>query len=107
MITARFLATDTVGATPFFIICGAGAEPSPLLLRPFIGLLYQPCVIYNNCGAISGMNDWQEKPKYSEKTYPQCRSVRHIPHDLAWARIPTASMESRRLTYIPYYASEG
>jgi hypothetical protein len=26
--------------------------------------------IYDDCGAIGGMNEWQEKPKYSEKTCP-------------------------------------
>jgi hypothetical protein len=35
-----------------------GVEPSPLLLRPFIGLLYQPWMMTDgdDCGAISGMN---------------------------------------------------
>jgi hypothetical protein len=35
---------------------GAGLEPSPLLLRPFIGLLYQLWFIDgDDCGAISGI----------------------------------------------------
>jgi hypothetical protein len=38
---------------------GAGVEPSPLLLRPFIDLLYQPWMIDgDDCGEISGMNEW-------------------------------------------------
>jgi hypothetical protein len=46
-------------------------EPSPLLLQPFIGLLYRPWMIDSvDCGAISGMNGWQGKPKYSEETFP-------------------------------------
>jgi hypothetical protein len=50
---------------------GAGVEPSPLLLRPFTSLLYQPRMIDgDDCGAISGMNEWQGKPKYSEETCP-------------------------------------
>jgi hypothetical protein len=49
----------------------AGVEPSPLILRPFIGLFYQPWVMDgDDCAAISGMNEWQEKPKYSEETCP-------------------------------------
>jgi hypothetical protein len=40
-------------------ICRTVLEPSPLLLRPFIGLLYQPW-----------MNEWQGKLKYSKKTCP-------------------------------------
>jgi hypothetical protein len=44
---------------------GAGAEPSPLLLLPFIGVLYKPWKIEgDDCGAITGMNEWQWKPKY-------------------------------------------
>jgi hypothetical protein len=50
---------------------GAGVEPSPLLLRSFIGLLYQPWVIDgDDYGAISGMNEWQGKPNFPEKTCP-------------------------------------
>jgi hypothetical protein len=55
----------------YLFICGAGVEPSPLLLRLFIGLLYQPCTIDgDDCEAISGMNEWQGKPTYSEETCP-------------------------------------
>jgi hypothetical protein len=46
-------------------IYGAGVEPSPLVLRPFIGLLYQPWMIDGvDCGAVSGMNNWEGKPEY-------------------------------------------
>jgi hypothetical protein len=48
-----------------------GVELSPLLLRPLIGLLYQPWIIDGDyCGALIGMNDLQGRPKYSEKTRP-------------------------------------
>jgi hypothetical protein len=54
----------------FFIYC-AGVEPSPLLLWPFIGLLYQPWMIDgDDCVAVSGMNEEQGKPECSEKTCP-------------------------------------
>jgi hypothetical protein len=44
-----------------FKIVLAGVERSPLLLEPFIGLLYQPWMIDDDdCGAIGGMNDWKE-----------------------------------------------
>jgi hypothetical protein len=50
---------------------GAGVEPSPLLLRPFIGLLYQPWMVDgDDCGAVSGMNEWQGKQMYWEETCP-------------------------------------
>jgi hypothetical protein len=43
----------------FIFICGAVADPSPLLQQPFIGLLYQPWIIDgDDCGAISVMNEW-------------------------------------------------
>jgi hypothetical protein len=55
-----------------------GLEWNPvLLLRPFIGLLYQPWMKDNeDCGAVSVMSEWQGKPKYSEGTSPcvHCRS---------------------------------
>jgi hypothetical protein len=54
-----------------FIFVWAGVEPGPLILQPFIGLLYQPWMIHaEKCGAISGMNEWQGKMKYSEETCP-------------------------------------
>jgi hypothetical protein len=38
-------------------------------MRPFIGLFYQPRMIDgNDFGAISGLNEWQGKPKLSEET---------------------------------------
>jgi hypothetical protein len=44
-------------------------EPSLLLLTPFVDLLYQPWMTnIDDCGAVSGMNEWQGKLKYSEKT---------------------------------------
>jgi hypothetical protein len=50
-------------------IYGAGVETNLLLLRPFIGLLYQPWMTDgNDSGEVSGINEWQEKPKYSEET---------------------------------------
>jgi hypothetical protein len=49
----------------------AGVALNPLLLRPFIGVLYQPWMVDgDNCGAINGMNKWQGKPKYPEETCP-------------------------------------
>jgi hypothetical protein len=43
-------------------------EPGPLILQQFIGLSYQPWMIDgNDCGSVSGMNELQRKPKYSEE----------------------------------------
>jgi hypothetical protein len=50
-------------------ICGAGLDSSSLLLRPFIGLVYQRWTIDgDDCGAVDGMIVWHGKPKCSEKT---------------------------------------
>jgi hypothetical protein len=52
-------------------IYGVRVEPSSLLLRPFVGLLYQPWMIDgDDFGANSGRNEWQGKPKFPEKTRP-------------------------------------
>jgi hypothetical protein len=49
----------------------AGVKPSALWLRKFIELLYQLWMRYiDDCGAIRGMNEWQDKPKYAEETCP-------------------------------------
>jgi hypothetical protein len=42
--------------------------------------------------------NWQGKPKYSEKTYPNVTLSTTIPHDLTWARTRAATVGSRRLT---------
>jgi hypothetical protein len=48
---------------------GVGLEPSPILLRPFIGLLYHLWAIGGDyCGAVGGMNEWHGKPKFLEET---------------------------------------
>jgi hypothetical protein len=63
-------------------ICGVGVEPGPLLQRPFIGLLYQPCLIdADDCEAINGINEWQVKPKYSDKTCSNAALSTTDPHD--------------------------
>jgi hypothetical protein len=68
----------------FLFFNGPGLLPSPLLLASFIGLLYQPWMIdADDCGAISGVSEWQRKPKYSEKkTCPVPLCPPQIPHDL-------------------------
>jgi hypothetical protein len=68
--SANFCRYRGVSSFFFLFIYAAGAEPSPLLLRPFIGLLFQPWMKDgDDCIAISGTNEWQGKPKYSEKTW--------------------------------------
>jgi hypothetical protein len=40
----------------FLFIYWTGMEPSPVLLRPLIGLLYQPWMTDDNCEAADGRN---------------------------------------------------
>jgi hypothetical protein len=85
LVSERTIPTERpplVDLVPTFVDRGVsrgqrGGSPtvvhSLLLLRPFIGLLYRPCMIDgDDCKAISGMNELQGKPRYSEET---CRSV--------------------------------
>jgi hypothetical protein len=72
---------------------------SLLLLRPFIGLLQQPWMIDgDHCGAISGVSEWQWKPKYPEKACRVPLSPPQITYEFTWARTRAAAMGSWRLT---------
>jgi hypothetical protein len=58
------------------LICGAGVEPSTVLLLP----LYQPRMICGeDCGAVSGMNEWQGIHILGGNLL-HCRSVHHRSH---------------------------
>jgi hypothetical protein len=72
-----------------------GVEPSPLLLRPSIGLLYQSWMIHGDgCGTIRGMKEWQWKQKYSEETCPSVAQSTGDPR--------TAAVGTRKLTCMSY-----
>jgi hypothetical protein len=90
---AGVLVSSPAPMVQFFFIYEAGMEPSPLLLRPFIGLLCQLWAIdINDYGAVSEMNEWQGKPA----PVPICPP--RIPHDLTVARSQAAAVGSRPLT---------
>jgi hypothetical protein len=77
----------------YLFIYLAGVEPSPLLLRPLIGLLYQPCrtIDDDNCGEIGRINGWLETPA----PVPLC--PQRIQQDLTCAGTQAAAAESQRL----------
>jgi hypothetical protein len=53
----------------------------------------------DDCGAVSGMNEWQAKSKYSEETFPSAALTTTDPtHNLALPRIRVVEVGSRRLT---------
>jgi hypothetical protein len=79
---------------------GLDVEPSPLLLRSSLGLLFQPCMTDgDDCGAVSVMHQWQGKPKYSEETCPSAAMSTVDPtNDVSWTRTRASQAGSRRLT---------
>jgi hypothetical protein len=72
-----------------------------LVRRPLTGLLYQPIMIDDECGAVDGMRigrgNWstQRKPASVPLCPPQ------IPHDLTWARTRAAAVGISR-DYLNY-----
>jgi hypothetical protein len=79
-------------------ISWGGVEPSPLLLRPLNGLLYQPRMMDGDeCGAVGrmigrGNRSTRRKPAPMPHFPPQ------IPHDPTRARTRAAPVGIRRLT---------
>jgi hypothetical protein len=53
----------------------------------------------NNCGAVSGMNEWQGKRKYWEETCPSAAlSTTDPTHDMTCAQTRPAAVGSLQLT---------
>jgi hypothetical protein len=68
-----------------FVLCvyiyWAGVKPSSLLPRLLIDQLYEPWMIDGvDCGAITGINEWQGKAKVFGGNLPQFRSVHYKSH---------------------------
>jgi hypothetical protein len=54
-----------------FIDLVTGLSGTKSIVTEATGLMYQHWMVDgDDCGTISGMNDWQGKPKCSEKTCP-------------------------------------
>jgi hypothetical protein len=67
----------------------AGAETIPLLLWPFIGLLFPSLLIDgDDCGAVSGINEWYVQ--YSES----------LIHRLSWGHLKWIRKNNRCGVYI-------
>jgi hypothetical protein len=79
-------------------ICGAGMERSPILLRSFIGLLYQLLMIDgDDCGAGCGMNVAGETELLGG-TLPHCRPLHHTSHMTTRAANRATAVGNRRQT---------
>jgi hypothetical protein len=69
-----------------------------LVLRPLLGLLYQPRMIDDQCRADGGMRIGKRTRSNRRKPAPLPRCPPQIPHNLNWARTRAAELGSRRLT---------
>jgi hypothetical protein len=67
-------------------------------LSPLIGLLYQPQMIDDACGAVGGMRIGRGNRSTRRKPTPVPLCPPQIPRDLTWARTRVAAVGSRRLT---------
>jgi hypothetical protein len=68
-----------------------------LVLRPLFGLLYQPQMIDDDCGAIGGMKIGRGNRSTRRKFAPAPLCPPQIPHDQTWARTRAAAVGSQRL----------
>jgi hypothetical protein len=69
-----------------------------LVLRPLFGLLYQPQMIDDECGAVGGMRFGRGNRSTWRKPAPVALCSPQIPHDLTRARTRAAAVGSQRLT---------
>jgi hypothetical protein len=81
-----------------FFFLGVGWDWVHLLCRPLTGLLYQPRMIDDECGAVGGIRigkgnrSTRRKPAQVPLCPPQ------IPHDLTWAGTRNAAVGNQWLT---------
>jgi hypothetical protein len=80
------------------LISWVGWDWVHLVRRPLIGLLYQPRMTDDECGAVGGIRIGRGNRITRRKpaTVPHCPPK--IPHELTWARIRADAVGSRRLT---------
>jgi hypothetical protein len=89
----------------YFYITSAGnfyvslgwSETVHLVRRSPTGILYQPRMIVDECGAVGGMKIGRETELLGENLPPVQICPPHIPHDLTWARTRATEVGSRRL----------
>jgi hypothetical protein len=86
------------GCADLFFIFLMGWDWVHSVLRPLIGLLYQPRMIDDECGAVGGMRIGRGNRSTGRKPAPAPLCPLQIPRDLAWDRIRAAAVRSQRLT---------
>jgi hypothetical protein len=81
-----------------FWFLGVGWDWVHLVRRLLLGLLYQPRVIDNECGAVGGMRIGRGNRSTRRKPAPVLLRSSQISHDVTRARTQAAAVESRWLT---------
>jgi hypothetical protein len=96
----RLNCTCYTGSNGRIIVTGIQEmEPvSPLGTSATTGLLYQPRMVDDECGAVGGMRIGRGNQSTGRKLAPVPLSPPQIPHDVTWARKRAAAVGSRRLT---------
>jgi hypothetical protein len=82
----------------FLIVSSVGWDWVHLVHRPLTGLLYQPRMIDDECGAVGGMRIGRGNWSTRRKPAPVSLSAPQIPYNLNWARTRPAAFGSRWLT---------
>jgi hypothetical protein len=81
-----------------FYFLGVGWDWVHLGRRPLTGLLYQPRMIDDECGAVGGMRIDRGNRRTWRKPAPAPLFPLEIANDLSWARTRAAAVGSRLLT---------
>jgi hypothetical protein len=82
----------------FFSFLGVGWDWVHLVRRPIFALLYQPCMIDDECWVVGGMRIGRGYRSTQRIPVPVPLSPPKFPHDLTWDRTRAAAVGSWRLT---------
>jgi hypothetical protein len=77
-----------------FQFLGLGWDWVHFVHRPLTGLLYEPRMIDDECGAVGGMIIGRGNRSIRRKSAPVSLWPPQIPHDLTWARTRPAAVGS-------------
>jgi hypothetical protein len=86
----------------FFLNFLGWSETVHLVRRPLIGLLYQPRMIVDECGAVGGMRIGRGNQNIRTKPAPVPFRPPQIPHDMTLARDRVAAVGSRQTNRLSY-----